>query len=116
MDYSKMGIVELKATLKEKGAKGYSTLKKDDILTISRKLPVLSETFPVLVVKTKNCRIQAESAGKVLYSNDFKILDKDIPFYELVFHGYVDFSGEPLNLADSYEISLLKCVTSSMIS
>ena len=45
-----------------------------------------------------------------LYSNDFKILDKDIPFYELVFHGYVDFSGEPLNLADSYEISLLKCV------
>lgn len=45
-----------------------------------------------------------------LYSNDFKILDKDIPFYELVFHGYKDYTGEPLNLADSYEISLLKCV------
>ncbi|MBO7484767.1 MAG: hypothetical protein J6T84_01735 [Spirochaetaceae bacterium] len=51
----------------------FSTLKKDDILTISRKLPVLSETFPVLVVKTKNCRIQAESAGKVLYSKETEI-------------------------------------------
>ena len=47
-----------------------------------------------------------------LYSNDFKILDKDVPFYELVFHGYVDYVGEPLNLSDSYEISLLKCVES----
>ncbi|MBP5305905.1 MAG: transcription termination factor Rho, partial [Lachnospiraceae bacterium] len=34
MDYSKMGIVELKATLKEKGAKGYSTLKKDELVKL----------------------------------------------------------------------------------
>jgi transcription termination factor Rho len=34
MDYSKMGIIELKATLKERGAKGYSTLKKDELVKL----------------------------------------------------------------------------------
>lgn len=45
-----------------------------------------------------------------MYSNAYKILDKDVPFYELVLHGVVDYTGEALNLADNYEVALLKCV------
>ena len=46
----------------------FSSLKKNETLTIVHQLPFTSETFPVLVLKTKNCNIQAEIAGKTVYS------------------------------------------------
>lgn len=45
-----------------------------------------------------------------LYSNDTRILDEEIPFYGMVLHGYVEFTGEPLNMADDYRESLARAV------
>lgn len=47
-----------------------------------------------------------------LSSNGFQILDEDIPFYEMVLHGYVAYAGEAMNLADDYQTTLLKSVES----
>lgn len=47
-----------------------------------------------------------------LYSNGYQILDQDVPFYEMVLHGYVPYAGEALNLADDYQTTLLKSVES----
>ena len=45
-----------------------------------------------------------------LYSNRYRILDREIPFYQMVIHGSLSYSGEALNMSDDYETSLLKSV------
>lgn len=47
-----------------------------------------------------------------LYSNGYLILDREVPFYEMVLHGYVEYAGQELNLCDDYETTVLKSVES----
>lgn len=47
-----------------------------------------------------------------LYSNKYRIIDAEVPFYEMVLHGYVSYAGEAMNLADDYKTALLKSVES----
>lgn len=47
-----------------------------------------------------------------LYSNNYRIIDEEVPFYEMVLHGYVCYAGEAMNLADDYTTALLKSVES----
>ncbi len=39
---------------------------------------------------------------------EYTILDQNIPFYQLAVHGYVNYTGESLNLTQNYEKELLK--------
>lgn len=34
----------------------------------------------------------------VFHGNRYAILDKDVPFYQIALHGYVNFTGSPINL------------------
>lgn len=43
-------------------------------------------------------------------SGNYKIIDADVPFYEMVLHGYVDYTSEALNMADDYDRLLLKSI------
>lgn len=43
-----------------------------------------------------------------LTGQGFAIVDEEIPFYQIVLHGLVDFSGRPVNLAEEYTNNLLK--------
>ncbi|MDE6419268.1 MAG: hypothetical protein K2K87_01935 [Lachnospiraceae bacterium] len=47
-----------------------------------------------------------------LYSNHYMIIDEEVPFYEMVVHGYIPYAGSALNLADDYETAVLKSVES----
>lgn len=47
-----------------------------------------------------------------LSSNGYQILDEDVPFYEMVLHGYASYAGEALNMADDYKTTLLKSAES----
>lgn len=47
-----------------------------------------------------------------LYSNRYMIIDEDVPFYEMVVHGYIPYAGSALNFADDYETAVLKSVES----
>ena len=42
--------------------------------------------------------------------SEYTILDKMIPFYPLAIHGFVNYTGEPLNLTQNGEDELLKSV------
>lgn len=44
------------------------------------------------------------------FSNGYQILDEDVPFYEMVLHGYVRYAGEALNMADDYTTVFLKSI------
>ena len=41
---------------------------------------------------------------------EYTILDRSVPFYQLAIHGFVNYSGEPLNLTQNGEKELLKSV------
>lgn len=43
-------------------------------------------------------------------SSGFNITDRSIPFYQIVYHGSLSYSGEPLNTAYDYDYSLLKSI------
>lgn len=45
-----------------------------------------------------------------LYSNNYRIIDEEVPFYEMVIHGYIPCAGEAMNLTDDYQTTLLKSV------
>lgn len=47
-----------------------------------------------------------------LFSNHYMIIDEEIPFYEMVVHGYIQYAGKALNLEDDYKTSVLKSVES----
>lgn len=51
-----------------------------------------------------------EEINLPFYSNGYQILDREVPFYGMVLHGYVPFAGEALNLCDDYETAVLKSV------
>lgn len=38
-----------------------------------------------------------------LTDNDYYIVDETIPFYEMLIHGYIDYSGAVINLSDTYD-------------
>ncbi len=41
-------------------------------------------------------------------SSGYNIVDQDIPFYQMVVHGYIPFTGEPINFAADYRNEILK--------
>jgi hypothetical protein len=56
-------------------------------------------------------------AGVPLIANSQDIVDESVPFYEMVLHGCIDYSGESINLTDSYSreevlLDLLECAAS----
>ncbi|MCM1267643.1 MAG: DUF5696 domain-containing protein [Bacteroidales bacterium] len=38
-----------------------------------------------------------------LTDNDYYIVDEAVPFYEMLIHGYIDYSGGTINLSDTYD-------------
>lgn len=41
-------------------------------------------------------------------SNNFYITDEEIPFYQMVIHGFIDYAGAPFNLDSGYDIGTRK--------
>ena len=47
-----------------------------------------------------------------LYDQSFGITDVSVPFYPIVLHGFVRYTGKAINLAEDYSLNLLKIVES----
>ncbi len=43
-----------------------------------------------------------------LSGSEYSIIDRTIPFYQMALHGYVNYTGEALNMTQDYEDELLK--------
>ena len=49
---------------------------------------------------------------KFLYNDkEYTIIDKLVPFYQIAIHGFVDYTGEALNLTANSEDELLPLIT-----
>lgn len=45
-----------------------------------------------------------------LQSSQFKLTDYDVPFYQMVLHGYVDYASEPINGTPDTSVAVLKAI------
>lgn len=43
-------------------------------------------------------------------SNGYSLFDEEVPFYQMVIHGYLSYAGEPLNYANSIEDEILRMI------
>ena len=51
-----------------------------------------------------------------LYSSNYDLFDYDVPFYQMVIHGYIPYSSKPVNASSSAnELRLLSLMTGSAI-
>lgn len=52
--------------------------------------------------------------GAPLYSSNFDLFDYDVPFYQMVIHGYIPYASKPLNASsNANELRLLSVATGS---
>ncbi len=68
----------------------------------------------------KNIMIQTGNIYAAVYANcitnmdlkgsEYTIIDEFVPFYELALHGYVNYTGEPVNLCGAETDEILACV------
>lgn len=49
------------------------------------------------------CNLDIQGSG-------YNIVDRQIPFYQIALHGYVSYTGEPLNTAGNYRREVLKSI------
>lgn len=49
-----------------------------------------------------------------LYSSNYDVCDKDVPFYQMVFHGYRPMNSVSVNLCADSEDALLRCVSAGI--
>ncbi len=77
--------------------------------TQSDKLKEYQQSRPVMVNKGHDYAIAyADLVTNLdLTGINYTIIDKSVPFYELAIHGYVNYTGEPINLTQNYEDELL---------
>lgn len=43
-------------------------------------------------------------------SSNYIIEDESVPFIQMALHGYITYAAMPINLADDYELSVLRCI------
>ncbi len=49
-----------------------------------------------------------------IFSSGYNVFDSEIPFYEIVLHGYIPMTGEPMVQSTDSQVTFLKCVESGI--
>lgn len=74
---------------------------------VTDQLKDLSEAFPDLMVSDANAYSWPYAKHVIdvpVASSRFSLTDEEVPFYQMVVHGYLDIAGEALNLSDEQEL------------
>ncbi|MCR5250126.1 MAG: hypothetical protein K6E50_05915 [Lachnospiraceae bacterium] len=45
-----------------------------------------------------------------LKGSEYTIIDENVPFYQIAIHGYIDYTGDPINISGDDQEELLRCV------
>jgi len=99
MDYSKMTVKDLVALCKEKGIKGYSGKKKEDIVKLLGETPAKNEIVVAPPPKTDDETLKLEFN----IGNAFEILEKDTNTYKCIYLDPPYASGRDYKFAEKDE-------------
>ncbi len=82
---------------------------EDDMVTV---LQQLSEQMPVMVEGANAYALPyaSEALDVSMGCSNLSFEKQEVPFLAIVLHGYVPFAGTSMNLADDYDLQLLKSV------
>ena len=98
-------------SLRDLGSTLHSDKKRTNIINRSQALDVVLGTFDTLQATGKNLMVSSGNDYTWAYAddilnlplgdNEYILVDQDIPLYEMIVHGAIDYCGNVYNLSDS---------------
>ena len=85
--------------------------RQDSLLAQTEKLKELDQTEVKIMINEGNEYAIAYSdivTNMNLQGSEYTIIDAKVPFYQLAIHGYVNYTGESINLSQNYREELLR--------
>lgn len=125
-DYSKLGIAGL--SLKDLGAQVNSDFREDLSELVDREQAVqITQAQMAMLTGERKLKLMVEMGndyslpyasfvvGAPLDSSRYNILDRSVPFYQMVMHGYLNYAGSPLNMAQDPVFERLRTIESGAV-
>lgn len=118
--YGEYGINGL--SLRELGDVLYPDFRKDQVIDRAQAERIIQQQLDVLADSDLDLLATGGNAYALPYvdqildvpmsDSGYHITDQSIPFYQMVLHGYVDYAGQPVNLAARADprLSMLKAI------
>lgn len=100
-------------SLRDLGDELHSDKRRTNVINREDALDVVLGQFGVLAETGKNIMVNAGNDYTFAYAddiinapltaNDYYIVDETVPFYQMLIHGYIDYSGSVINLGDTFD-------------
>lgn len=100
-------------SLRDLGNRLHSDKRRTNVINREEALDVVIGQFGELTETGKNIMVNDGNDYTFAYAddiinaplsaNDYYIVDATIPFYEMLIHGYIDYSGSVINLGDTFD-------------
>lgn len=101
-------------SLRDLGDELHSDKKRTNVINREQALDVVLGQFDKFAESDKDIMVSGGNDYAFAYSkdiinapltdNDYYIIDESVPFYEMLIHGCIDYSGDLLNLSDSSDV------------
>ena len=86
--------------------RGYTIDRETAKLVAQEQITKLDKVYPDLMLLHANCYALPYASHIVeapLGADMYYIIDEEVPFYQMVIHGYIDYSGEAVNISDTFD-------------
>lgn len=110
-DYEKLQLGGL--SLRDMGSKLNSDFTDSEVIDREESKVIVEEQLKLISGSIKELMVEGGNAYAASYarhivdaplaSGEFIITDETVPFFQLVFHGYVNYAGEAWNMADDQD-------------
>lgn len=100
-------------SLRDLGNELHSDKRRTNVIDREAALDVVTARLDLLAATDKNIMMNSANDYAFAYAddiinvplsdNDYYIVDETVPFYQMLIHGYIDYSGSVINLSDTYD-------------
>ena len=100
-------------SLRDLGDELHSDKKRTNVIDREQALDVVKASLQQLSSSDKDLMMNGGNDYSFAYAkdivnaplsaNNYYIVDEAVPFYEMLIHGYIDYSGNVINLSDTYD-------------
>lgn len=97
--------------LRDLGDELHSDKKRTEFINREQALDIVKGQFDTIEASGRNIMVTGGNDYSLQYAddiidaplwdNEFRIIDEEIPLYEMIIHGYIDYAGSQLNFHDS---------------
>jgi len=106
VDISGISLRDLGSTVASDKRRSNIINRQEAKQVVTGQLRILAETKDYIMIRSGNAYSWAyatDLAEVPANHNQFFIVDEEVPFYQMVIHGCIDYAGYAVNLSDSYD-------------